>query len=238
MLDANTHYEFRGLPVPMEMLRAICKKITAAWPFVGICVMSVCENGLSERLDKDIYTFKILASDVTLRNDELLENYSDIFIPCIKEQRSYFQGSDAHMHPDLLAVIPLLLYAENNDAFELADRCEDKPAYECLKKCLFSFWRRDKSALIFKQTDQVILDIVIEQLNLYNKLYSIMKRYNWLLGKFRHDLRTPLTSVTMIGGLLEQDQDNGELREVGQMLLAASEKMDALLNEFRSEVQS
>lgn len=222
----------------MEMLRAIYKKITAAWPFVGICVMSVCENGLSERLDKDIYTFKILASDVTLRNDELLESYSDIFVPCIKEQRSYFQGPDAHMHPDLLAVIPLLLYAENNDAFELADRCEDKPAYACLQKCLFSFWRRDKSALIFKQTEQVILDIVIEQLNFYNKLYSIMKRYNWLLGKFRHDLRTPLTSVTMIGGLLEQDQDNGELREVGQMLLAASEKMDALLNEFRSEVQS
>lgn len=238
MLDAKTHYGFRGLPVPMEMLRAICKKITAAWPFVGICVMSVSENGLPERLDKDIYTLKMLTCDVALHNDEVLENYSDIFVPCIKEQKSYFQGPDAHMHPDLLAVMPLLLHVENNDAFELVDRCEDKPAYESLQKCLFSFWRRDKSALIFKQADQVILDIVIGQLNLYNKLYSIMKRYNWLLGKFRHDLRTPLTSVTMIGGLLEQEQDNGELREVGQMLLAASEKMDALLNEFRSEIHS
>ncbi|UAY55911.1 histidine kinase dimerization/phospho-acceptor domain-containing protein [Arachidicoccus terrestris] len=229
MLDAHTHYEFQRLPFPMELLRGTCEKLAALWPDLRICVFS------AEIINEEISEFKTLLGDPAFNDG--LRKYSDILVSCMKDQKPYFHGSDL-ICPDLLAVLPFMCFSANDGKSELVESAEFSHGIHLMRKGVFCLWRVGNTTPTLDKKDRGLLDIVVEQLSLYNTLYCVMFRYSLRAKKLRHDLRTPLTSVTMIGGLLEQEKENMELREIGEMLHSASEKMDGLLNAFRSEMQS
>lgn len=81
-----------------------------------------------------------------------------------------------------------------------------------------------------------VLNNCMQQLLEFNRLYYLLYQNSILLKKFRHDFRTPLTSVSMIGGILLTDE-NEELQQMGQMLHTATEKLDKLLKDFKSKLE-
>lgn len=232
MADKNIHNEIQGLPLPKDMLRAVCKKMTAFWPFIHISVFSVSENWLSGDRGESMNDFKIWVGDRIL-NDRVLEDYRDVFVPCLKEQKPYFQRADGDKHTDLLAAMPVGVYSGDSGGLGAADNIVGKQTIWS-QKILLCFWRNEQTVLLLDRSHQQIIELIVDQLSLYSKLYGVIMRYGLLIRSLRHDLRTPLTSITMISGLLQQGENNGELPEIGQMLFAAAEKMDGLLRSLES----
>ena len=111
---------------------------------------------------------------------------------------------------------------------------------------LLCFWRlaeRSAGAVLYEREKRLI-EMIATQFNLYGTLHNTLISCCRLFEKFRHDLRSPLTSVTMISGLLQQAEGGVETagqdawREMGEMLQTASKKMDALLDGFKVALAS
>lgn len=205
------------------------------WPFIRI---SVLRNGDTDGLpevanrEQNEFEFELLYGDDNKEGQ--LNDYLDIMMSCLRDQKSYFQSFNQDAAGDLLAVMmPFKIYNRQKEEAmgPESDYLKSKP-----QNGLLCFWRNDSAGPLLAERDYAIIDLIVSQVNLYSRIYNILDNYNHLLRKFRHDLRTPLTSVTMISGLLAQEDGDKEAQEFGQMLRTASDKMDDLLNAFKSDL--
>lgn len=232
MSDVNSHSEPDLLLSPLEVLKNICDRMRVIWPFMEITALGVAgKEGLSELVNKTSGQLELLYGHEVLKERQL-NDYSDITANCIKEFRPFFQHADLGKPEDLLAaVIPFKIHY----ARKYEESCYESDAPKSqIQVGLLCFWRNDKDEPIFDKRAHDTLNLIVSQFDSYCMVYNMLDTYSNLLQKFRHDLRTPLTSVTMISGLLEQQASDKEAQEMGQMLHTASDKMDGLLKAFKS----
>lgn len=234
-MDVKTHGELNRWLSPQEMLENACSKLAIVWPLVDILVCSMDNlNYLAGQSSAKKVDVNIIFDYPGFDRDQL-SNYEDIFIICMKEGKPYFQSASLKAPTNLLAVMPLFNYSIPGDDIILQSAPEVKDGAKFGKNGMLCLWRRDNTTPVLSRTDRELLDTIVDQLSTYGKLYGAMLHFKQLVHKLRHDLRTPLTSMTMISGLLDQQEGNTEIQEFGQMLQIAAEKMDRLLRMFKIE---
>jgi len=219
---------------PFRLLESICDQFKGLW------------------LDKDILIWKISGSApdglITLVKDDSTSLPSEACVYTLKTRlgNSFKQMPSPSFkliyinnEPDIITV-QIKLSGLNGPAEASLEM--DNPKDNSLEGALtdqaflVSISNKGKGGQPLDEIHTTLLKICMEQLLKFNQLYSLLHQFKIQLKKFRHDFRTPLTSVSMIGGLLESDE-NEEIRQMGQMLCAATEKLDRLLKDFKISLE-
>jgi len=130
----------------------------------------------------------------------------------------------------------IVFHFVNDDKLSNKDRDElyDLDLENIVDTFYVSFTKREKVPLPAILFDWFV-PLFLSQFRAYNDIYTNNLLFKYQIKHLRHDLRTPLTSVSMISGLLQNEKDD-EMKEYGEILFTACEKMDCLLKDFKSKI--
>ncbi|SEA16542.1 hypothetical protein SAMN05192529_109131 [Arachidicoccus rhizosphaerae] len=146
----------------------------------------------------------------------------------------YADNTDAAFLPGLMAILPLGLNAGSGKTDLNLNEHIFKQKDEGDFLNFFCLMAKDGDSLKLTENES---DIIFNFLNLIG-CFQKLDDYTFKLKAFRHDLRTPLTSVSMISGLLQQEPENSEFYELGKMLKSATGKIEGLINDFKADIES
>lgn len=232
MLDAHMAEQSENQP-GLETAIDICRKLKLIWPDrTAFLLMQGVYGKTQAEEPNDGFDVRIVgATEIKLSN----KDYNAILDFCLKRGESYFNKitpASAFTGPSsLLAALPLSL--KPNPALDQINRdggAKSEQAHTGVVFCILA----DKDSL--RQLTENEIDLINFFAGII-QLSGAIDIYKQKLKIFRHDLRTPLTSVSMISGLLKQEPDTTDLHDFGIMLQSATDKIDALINDFKEAIE-
>lgn len=229
-------------PLPVELkednflhvVQSVCTQMAAIWPLFSIGILTFSEQAaLEARSAEDqaeSFCVEWVSGEVEMKR---VVRYLEQIIQVLKENKVFYQNVAKDVGLTLLAAAPFGFMKGNTQNNGPEDSFDTSRVNQAKKHLVITLWSDSGNLPNFTDKEKLIFQLLNNQLNHYCHLSDSLVIYDRLLHKFRHDLRTPLTSISMIGGLLEQETDT-ELNEMGKMLHTAAANMDLLLKTFKN----
>ena len=228
----STHFD--QMPTNLHLLECVCTQLRMIWKDKEILVWKkrVVSEGSTIMLLTDTAACLMSSSQI----DALKVNLENCFKK--NSKRTYEVILKPEANCEIAVQIRMVYFEQMAQSSEDAGHPDDISTQATKEDELFilSISAIEHVAQRVEEETITVLNNCIQQLLEFNRLYYLLYQNSILLKKFRHDFRTPLTSVSMIGGILLTDE-NEELQQMGQMLHSATEKLDKLLKDFKSKLE-
>ena len=159
--------------------------------------------------------------------------FETLVMEALRDPMPYFKKQPKL--PTLLACLPTEMLILGQPADEYTQKNKIALGRGDTQVAMLCLWAGKDGLTSLSQEDEKLLILLTSQYSLWLEMYKGLAQYSKAASHLRHDLRTPLTSVSMIGGLLTSEEPLGQDEQIdlGDMLESAARKMQALLTAFK-----